>query len=113
MNTNLASLRRKIESKGGVLTLEMGELRKMFGAQRLGANIRAAMSNTLKEAGIGHYPTLLPNNQHSLVRFYLLSTPLPEVVKAVNTPGPEGDRILVEALGLKPSKNDKKEKVAA
>jgi len=81
------------------MTLDMGALRELHGAGKLGVHVRSGISDKLRQNGIGHYPSELPTYQWDQVRLYKQGTPVGRVIEAVFTVGEDGDAILRESAG--------------
>ena len=90
----LDAVARRVREHGGVLSVNMGQLRDAVGAGKLGSNVVAEISNGLRERGIRHYPEKLPTYQHEVVRLYEAGSHVGRLVEAVLTPGQEGDDVL-------------------
>jgi hypothetical protein len=87
-------LKSLLSENQDVITLEVGKLRDLYGADRLGILVRENISRQLASKGIGHYPPHLPDRQNELVRLYVLGSPVDELIKAVRTVGPTHDTLL-------------------
>jgi hypothetical protein len=79
----LEELLEHVKLKGDVLTCTAGELRVAYGAERLGVNVRHAISSALKSHGLDHYPSMLPDRQDEPVRVYRQGSPVAELIEAV------------------------------
>ncbi|MEV6007347.1 hypothetical protein AB0M29_11115 [Streptomyces sp. NPDC051976] len=88
------SLRGEVEGNGGLHVVDMGTLRQLQGAGRLGVHVRDAITRALESHGMGHIPGELPSNQYDEVRLYLLGSPIADIVKAVLSPNAKGDEAL-------------------
>ncbi|MFJ8787021.1 hypothetical protein [Streptomyces sp. NPDC102476] len=76
-------LRKAAEANGGVYVTQMGVLRDVKKAGRLGNLVRDEISNKLSGAGLGHLPAELPSYQGEYVTLYLKGGPVGKVVQAV------------------------------
>jgi hypothetical protein len=94
MAGNYEELRESVAVNGGLHTIEMGTLRDIQGAGRLGIHVRDAITRSLESHGMGHFPGELPANQYDDVRLYLLGSPIADIVKAVLSPSIKGDEAL-------------------
>ena len=91
-------LRQLIVENGGVLTLEMGTLRDLHGAGKLGVNVRANISKELRSRGLGHYPGDLPAYYWDAARVYLMGSPAGDLIEAVLTPSADRDEAIREVV---------------
>lgn len=82
-NKTLDDLVREVEENSGVMTVEASALRDRYGAERLGINVRNAISKELAGRGLAHYPKILPDRQHELVRIYRQGSPVADLIDAV------------------------------
>lgn len=80
---NYDELAQVIESRHGVMTCLMQELRDAHGAGKLGVNVVANISDALEHRGLGHFPDPLPVNQWEKARIYRRGTPVGDVIRAV------------------------------
>ena len=69
-NADYDRIANDIETNDGVIVVEMWRLRDAHGADRLGVNVNAAISEELDHRGIGHLPPSLPLSQHEPARLY-------------------------------------------
>ncbi|MEO8425395.1 MAG: hypothetical protein ABI595_15975 [Actinomycetota bacterium] len=88
----------KVRRDGGVSEVDMGTLRDMEGAGKLGKYVRANISAALGERRLGHFPEELPIYQHETVRVYERDSAVGRTVAAVLHPSAAGDKVL-RALG--------------
>ena len=84
---------------GNLLTVEMGDLRDIHGAGRLGIHVRSSIHRALENAGLGHYPIDLPDYQSGQVRVYRLGSDIADLIAAVTTPSSENDDALRSVSG--------------
>lgn len=96
---SLDDLQEAVEANGGVLTVPAWKVRDAYGAERLGAQVRANITRELQGRGLGHYPTEIPDRQRREVRIYKIASPAGAVIDAVLRPGEPGDRLLRESAG--------------
>lgn len=94
MTDSYEELREAVAANGGLDTIDMGTLRDVQGAGRLGVHVRDAITRSLESHGLGHFPLELPANQYDEVRLYLLGSPIADIVKAVLSPSMKGDESL-------------------
>ncbi|MFJ5122248.1 hypothetical protein [Kitasatospora sp. NPDC088548] len=87
-------LREAVLADDGLHTVDMGTLRDIQGAGRLGVHVRDAITRSLQSHGMGHIPGELPSNQYDEVRLYLLGSPIGDIIKAVLSPSAKGDDAL-------------------
>lgn len=93
----LEDIRDAVEENGGVLTLSMEELRDAHGAERLGVNVRSAITSRLRKLGLNHQPYVLPAYQEDTIRLYLADSAVAKLLQAVSHTGPRWDKVLREA----------------
>src|SRR3954468_21479372 len=92
---NLNDLKQQLETTfNGVVTVPMWTIRDAYGAERLGVNVVAHISEELDGRGIGHLPAQLPQNQWAMARVFLKNTPVGRVLKAAGDLDPAQDRTL-------------------
>ena len=87
-------LAAKVSNYGGVLTMQMSELRDIHGAIRLGANVVAGISESLSDQGLGHFPQELPLEQSYTVRVYKKIHQVGRIIEACLQPGEKSDKVL-------------------
>lgn len=63
----------------------------MYGSERLGVHVRAAISKELAGRGLAHFPLELPDRQHEFVRVYRQGSPVAEIIKYVLDVDPKND----------------------
>lgn len=83
-----------VKGRGGVEPIDMGELRDLEGAGKLGRYVRENISKSLAAHGLGHFPEDLPIYQHEFVRVYERNSQIGRVVGAVLHPSTKGDDTL-------------------
>jgi len=81
-------------SNGGLAVVDMGTLRDLDGAGKLGKYVRDRISKALAAQGLGHFPEDLPIYQHEVIRVYERSSVIGRVVAAVLHPSKKGDENL-------------------
>jgi hypothetical protein len=91
---NLRLLKEEIEANGGILAVDMRRLRNDCGWDKLGPNVVNLVSNYLQDVGIGHLPEELPRYQDRVIRVYLKSSVVGQIIGAVRGPSDAGDRLL-------------------
>lgn len=89
-----SEVKRTVTANGGLIRTDMGYLRDLEHAGKLGVNVRDAISKKLRQIGMGHLPTELPRYQEQEVRLYLLDSTVGRVIHAVLDPSPSGDKLL-------------------
>ncbi|MCH7699453.1 MAG: hypothetical protein IH865_11005 [Chloroflexi bacterium] len=92
-------LREAVETRDGVLTLLLEQVRDAYGAGRLGVHVRTAISKKLQGLGLGHYPDPLPTYQEEEVRLYTLGSGIADIIGAVLGPSREHDEEIRSAVG--------------
>jgi hypothetical protein len=83
-----------VRANKGVLKLDMGALRDMQGAGKLGIYVRKDISKNLSDRGLGHFPEDLPVYQHEEVRVFERDSRIGRIVNAVLHPNAAGDKEL-------------------
>jgi hypothetical protein len=73
----------RVVKSGGVRSWEMGVLRDVHKAGKLGNIVVENISKELDQRGLGHYPNPLPVNQEEGARIYKRGTPVGDVIHAV------------------------------
>jgi hypothetical protein len=96
---SIEALRSAVAVNGDVLTVEMGDLRRAHGAERLGPHVRRGISDALASHGLGHYPVDLPQYQDGAVRVYRLGSSAADLIKSALRPGAVEDEVLRQAAG--------------
>ena len=94
--TDYDSIKSTLDSCGGVLTVEMYELRDINGSGRLGPYVVEAISKQLAARGVGHFPEELPQIQWHKVRLFGLGGEISELYKLLADISEEGDEKLKE-----------------
>ena len=77
-------IKKRVDDKGGVLSVLMKELREAHGASKLGNNVVNEIQAILAEKGIAHSPADLPTSAVKKVRLYTLMSRLKDSVAANN-----------------------------
>lgn len=96
--SNLDELADELDRNSGVLTVKAWQVRDAYGAERLGAQVRANITSALRGRGIGHYPHDFPDRQDTLVRLYKIDSPAGRLIEAVLNPGSVPDQKIREAV---------------
>lgn len=95
--SDLDELTEELVRNNGVLTVEAWQVRDAYGAERLGAQVRANITAALRGHGIGHYPEEFPDRQWTPVRLYKVDSPAGRLIDAVLHPGTGPDQTIREA----------------
>lgn len=88
---DMQELLRKVDQDDGITAVPMGELRKLYGSQRLGRHVNEAISKELASVGLGHLPSELPMRKEEKVRLYRLGSKIDRLVTSVLFPTYTGD----------------------
>jgi hypothetical protein len=96
---DLDALIEELDRNAGVLTAAAWQVRDAYGADRLGAQVRANITMALRGRGVGHHPEAFPDRQYTLVRLYKLDSAAGRLVEAALTPGQGQDQTIREAGG--------------
>lgn len=89
-------LAERVDDEGGLLRVQMVELRDVVGWSRLREGTLSQIEDQLRQHGLWCFPAL-STERHAEVRVYRDGTPLAKLVKAVATPSTRGDELLREA----------------
>lgn len=85
------SIRARVVEAGGVLTISMKELKEMYGAGRLGVQVRERIGEGLNYNQL-YFLGELPNDEREEVRLYLKGSKAGRIVEAVGSVGAAGDQ---------------------
>jgi hypothetical protein len=96
---SLKDIRDAVEANGDVLSVIMWSVRGAYGAERLKVNVRSNIQNQLAGLGLGHVPSVIPDDQMEVLRIYKLGSPVAHLFSAVKTPGEAEDEAIREAVG--------------
>jgi hypothetical protein len=94
MEDGYAQMLVELDEKSGVMTVDMGRLRDMQGAGKLGVYVIGGIKQALESHGIGHYPQELPKNQYDQVRLYKKGTALAKFIESTTTVGEDHDEYI-------------------
>src|SRR5436190_577148 len=97
----LWELRKRIESRDGVLTTTMEVVRDAYGAERLGKHILEDIDRNLRRLGVEHQPRQLPASQSDTVRLYVAKSPVGRLIKAALSSSSSNDDVLRRAASSK------------
>lgn len=84
----------QVAGNGDLAVFDMGVLRDLQGAGKLGKYVREEISQSLHAHGLGHFPEELPIYQHEVIRVYRSNSAVGRVIEAVLHPNPKGDAAL-------------------
>jgi hypothetical protein len=73
----------EVKQNGGVLNVDMGRLRDVHGAGKLGNIVVQAISEELDGQGLSHTPKELPTLQWKQVIIYRNGTPVSRLINAI------------------------------
>lgn len=93
-------LARVVDENDGVYTVSEWRLREMYGAERLGSQVRAGIKDKIDSLGL-RLQTDLVGHQHALVRVYRRGSPVAEVIEAAGGAGKEEDAVLRRVASAK------------
>jgi hypothetical protein len=96
---NYDDLAKAVRDAGNVLSCDMGTLRDIHGAGKLGIHVVRNISEELENHGLGHYPEELPQDQWKNARIYKLGTTVAKVIRAVVSPDEKSDKVLRDIGG--------------
>jgi len=78
-----AALRDEVKESGGVLAVNMGRLRDVHGAGKLGNIVVESIAEQLQGVGLGHSPKDLPTSQWKQVIVYRNGTSVAKLIDAI------------------------------
>jgi len=87
-------LKAEVIVNQGVITVTAKRLRNIYGVTRLATHIPGRISDALTNVGLGHVPEKIPNSADSLVRLFLLNSPVHALMVTARVPSPENDQII-------------------
>lgn len=98
---SMDDIKSAAEAQGGLIVASLLELREAMGYGRLGERVLSHIARELENQGLGYYPAhVLEDNptprQHEMVRIYIKSSKLGEMVSSVLSPSEHGDELLRE-----------------
>jgi len=96
--TNVDNLAKRVARNGGVLLVEMGDLRKLLSVGRLGPNVCKEISNRLRSVGLQHTPDPLPTYQHLWSIVFQAGTDFARRADAILRPSPEKKEIIKKLI---------------
>ena len=97
--SGMPSLVAKVNDNGGVVVLQMREIRDAYGAQKLGSQVVRDIEKAITAQGLAYYPTpSIPGNQNEWVTLYLPGSPAGKLINAVLSPSAESREIICDAL---------------
>ncbi len=102
------TLAKQVALRDGVMTVQMGMLRDIHGAGKLGVNVCASISDALKSHGLSHYPETLSTDQWKTARLYKVGSAVGDLIKAVTTIDEKSDEVLRGLAGDRSSEVLKK-----
>jgi hypothetical protein len=88
-----------VKAQSDILTCDMGVLRDMHGAGKLGTHVVANISDELERRGLGHYPTELPVNQWEKVKIYRRGSQVGNFIRALGSFETKDDDLLRSLTG--------------
>lgn len=100
-----SAVRCKRESGIRTQRLRCGRTCRSRRAGKLGVHVRAGISDSLRQHGLGHYPPELPNYQWDEVRIYRQGTPVGRLIEAVLSVSANNDEVIRDLAGSDASAN--------
>jgi hypothetical protein len=88
------TLAQQVDQNAGILTVQMGLLRDVHGAGKLGSIVVNSIHDRLESLGLGHTPAELPTYQEQRAIIYRKGSPVARLIEAVNTISERSDQIL-------------------
>jgi hypothetical protein len=95
----LKRLKARVDENGGVIAVQMEELRDGFGWRRLGPHVAERISDKLAGVGLGHAPDPLPEVRWERTLLFTLGSDIGRVIGAVLDPDENGAALLREKIG--------------
>ena len=89
-----AELAGLVDQNAGVMTVEMGVLRDVHKAGKLGSIVVAGIHERLESLGLGHVPPELPTYQDQRAIVYRKGTPVARLINALTSINEHSDRVL-------------------
>ncbi len=89
-------LAKRVDAAGGVLSVQMGELRDGLGAGRLDKGPIARIEATLDGAGLRSIP--LDSSANTYVLVYKTNSPIAKIIDSVSSYQEDADKALVAAV---------------
>ena len=97
--SGMPDLVAKVNDNGGVVVLQMREIRDAYGAQKLGSKVVRDIEKAITAQGLAYYPTpSIPGNQNEWLTLYLPDGPAAKLINAVLSPSEESIEIIRDAL---------------
>ena len=90
------AIKAHMDSSGGILSLEMRQLRDAYHVDRLGIHVRNGIHDKLAGLGIAHTPERLPEYQEDRVRLFTLGSPFAKALRDMSNYTAEADQRLRE-----------------
>lgn len=89
---SLTELKNAVQTNGGVMTVDVADIRDAYGAQRLGSQVREEVIRRLKSLGLEHRPKTFPHYQEERVRLFIKDSPPGRLIRDVEHIAPAADR---------------------
>lgn len=101
---SIADVRSAADENGGLLKVNLGQLREALDFKRLGVRVLSQIADALDDRGLGYFPEwVLDANETPRygdeVRVFVKKSPIGELVSAVLNPTDDGDERLTETAG--------------
>lgn len=96
----MRELVEEVEAAGGVLAVQLGDLRDAVGADKLGKLVIERIKNELSSAGLGYFPQEVldqptaPRQNHDIRLYRRGNNAAARAIEAVITPSRQGDAFL-------------------
>jgi len=98
---DLASLNDNLNNNQGVMSILMRDLRDEAGYDRLGIQVRKAISDKLRGMGIDHCPLgELPGDQDKWVLLYRQGTPVERIIRVILEPEDQSGDLLRQVVEI-------------
>jgi hypothetical protein len=80
-----------LDAHEGVVTVPLRDLKEAYEVGRLGSQVRREMEESLLAAGVGVYPSPLPDTESAFVRLYRRGTKVALLIQNVGRINASGD----------------------
>lgn len=101
MQKDVIDIKDRVLMNGGFATFQMKDLRIAFGLNSLKIHERQEISDGITRTLGLCYQGEIPNSQSKYLRIYVAGSDYEKLLESVQSPSPEGDRVVAEALSRK------------
>jgi hypothetical protein len=100
-----SEFKKNVQESGGFILANMGYLRDVHGAGKLGTIVVENISEQLKASGLGYFPDELPTLQSKNVFVYQIGTPASRLFEAVKNADENSVEIIKKFANTKDNKD--------